>query len=346
MASTVTGNQGSDKRSTGFGWLRRRDVRADQPRTTPRHSTFPQPDAPTQILPPVPARATAPLHRDESTNPDPAALYMASLCIRAVREHWSSTHLRAELATPLRDLDGWSAKEREGGATIARRVAAAEQTAERVAAAIEAAVLVHEVTGKPVDLDTTVLGNGLAALSVNARTLTEETMHGLPMPPLTDPRLPLHAPEVTQVLPSPQQFPPFGQDNGHAHPEVAEQPSPVHAPTESAPVPDAEPTGLIPLPQRRPVHWISVADHPQVHGKLVNPAETEIVAGDWVQDEGSDCSGGPAWGLVRDIAVGEFFTLIEFASKLTVEIKAGRLVKVLTSSEAKALLEQDAQVAS
>lgn len=276
---------------------------------------------------------------------DRVGLNLIGLSSLHIRDKWTAIQFRDALAEHLAKLDGFVAREEADGRKLLERKGTAAAAPKQVAEVIEAAVKVEVFTGVPTSLDTDDLGSGMTALTANSHALTDETMHGLPRitKGMPDPRLPkLQAPEITQVLPIGQQFPPFGHaDSDAPHPGVLEPASPLHAGAESAPVPAGSASQPAPLPRRKPVHWISTAEHPNVHGVTVNPFETEIVAGDWVLDEGSDCGGGPAWGLVKDIAVGGHSTVIEFASGAFVEIGAGRTVRMLTSSDAKALLERE-----
>jgi hypothetical protein len=97
-----------------------------------------------------------------------------------------------------------------------------------------------------------------------------QTMHNMPPVPQTDPRLPAPPAEVTQVLANGLQFPPFGQDNGRAHPEVTEPESPVHPADKSAPVPGRPDTDPTPLPKRLP-NLFGLEDFPAELGDDGNP---------------------------------------------------------------------------
>lgn len=370
MESTVTGHQGSDKRSSrakeNRGRIRRifrgpdlggeRDFEPDEQSSWVIEQTRAEVHRAVNYLAAQKRVAASPTDLDGSR---PAYLlrHVAMLALDGEIDPSLTFRGAVERLQSAWDLLNERADEQE---TIERRTAAASAVALKVARKFAEAVHVEEMveraTGEKLELelDTEAIGTGLAELQINAHRPLDATMQfpePLYTPGMPDPRKAVAEVEVTQVLPSPLQFPPFGQDNGHAHPDVAEPESPVHeddGTTPPLPVDDqsaAEPT---PLPKRvKPVHWISAADHPDVLGKSVDPAKTEIAAGDWVRDEGSDCSGGPAWGVVAEVKLGKEFTRITFASGLPVKVYAGRTVRMLTSAEAKSLLaEAEAQSGS
>jgi hypothetical protein len=172
-----------------------------------------------------------------------------------------------------------------------------------------------------------------------------QTMHNMPPVPQTDPRLPAPPVEVTQVLPLAAQFPPFGQDNGRAHPEVVEPESPVHPAEEPAPVPPAEPVGPEALPVRKPppVSFPAVMvgepgdaalrdGTPMVAKRLVEGCE-----GMWILHEDGAC-----WALIADVSASNsgrtVYVMLADGRKL--EVHADREVPVLSPAEAKALLTE------
>jgi hypothetical protein len=316
MLSSLDANQPSHKGAIRRGLFGRRTTQAaPKPKrvngedffgiegvATTREQTRVHTDRPGDVPPPI--------HRTPPTDPDPVLKNILAIASKALVERWSSTKSNDELAPHFDQLRLRAGRELEAAQTIGRRLERGIDETARMAAAIATA----DAIGALDAIDPVAAGAAMARRAVHASDPLAET--GL--------------------------IPVIRESGALAAPA----PSPVHVGDGTAPpLPEAEASNdePAPLPKRhpapvRPVHWISVADHPDVHGKLVDPAKTEIAAGDWVMDEGSDCSGGPAWGLVAEVAVGGDSTLVEFASTLTVEFKAGRLAHVLTSAEADKLL--------
>lgn len=252
--TTLSETQGTHKpaqnkqvRQGVFAWLRpRRAVESDP------GPFFPADPAPTQRIPriapapPVPPATLGlpPLHRDQSTNPDPVALHIVELCVQAVRQHWSSTRLYDMLLQPLGALHSRAMREQEGGAKIGERAQNAARAAQDAADAIRAAVRLEEITGVEVPLDTAAMGRGVAMATANAHNLAEATLVGLPRitDETPDPRT------ATQVRLEPKES---GPD--HVVFEVTGGvPSPVHVDGSTPPVPDGPAETTADLPRREP----------------------------------------------------------------------------------------------
>jgi len=316
----------------------RRWRRAEKTAPAVERSTFPRPDADTQILPQAPHRPAAsslpPLHHDPSTNPDLVALNMIRVCSQSMAEHWSATRLNDALLTHNGELHKRAMREQEGGATIARRVANGHRTAQQTAEAIEAAVRVEQVTGVKVPLDPAALGKGMARSAANAHDLSEHTMVGLP--------------RITEGMPDPR----------IETVTVAEPASPVQVPGTHPPVPDdevADPHAEA-LPKRvpHPVHVMpapmSEGENPQPVGlHPVKPAYGEVHEGDWVFDDSADAA---VLKLVRQVTVvrggngDPVSARVFFADGSDRRVLKDRTVRVLGTDAAAALLEKyEAQVA-
>lgn len=233
--------QDAQKGRGRFGWLR---SRRDDVEPAP---FFAEP-APTQTLTRVPAGTQSPprhthppaVHRDPSTNPDPVALHISELCIQAVRQGWSSTHLDDVLANPLGALRKRAAREREGGEAIARRAERNLGEAERMAAGLAAADAVGVLGG----IDPVALGKTIAARAVQARTPDAPTgllpviTDDMPDPRTTGPELAVKSEEPGTVVLT----------------VVSGVPSPVHPNGDGTapPMPDEAPASGEALPRREP----------------------------------------------------------------------------------------------
>jgi hypothetical protein len=382
VVSTVTRNQGSDKRSNGRSWLRRRDERTGST-AQPEHSTFPRPEAQTQILPPV---------RPPFTPSEDARWVLSQVrrLVEADREHAALAkqkassipgapanshpgyllHYLAILALDLEvvaDLTFCEAVERlrmtmeEFSAralaeqALGRRnpghVEAVRRVGETIDAAAAAAAQLERATGERVDLtvDLTGLAGGMARLADNASNLSDETMHGLPVitDDMPDPRLAKPV-EVTQVLANGTQFPPFGQDDGHTpHPEVVEPGSPVHPAEEPAPVPPAVPAEHEPLPQRKPPPVSFPAVMVGEPGDAALRDGTLMVAKRLVEgfeDMWILHEDGVHWAQIADVSTSNSTktVYVKLADGRKLEVHADREVLVLSADEAKSLLA-DAQ---
>lgn len=335
----------SAKTFSGPGEARRKPWRrrgkAEQQAGPVEHSTYPKPDAPTQILPAAQtgpaASSLPPLHRDSSTNPDMVAVNIISVCAQSMREHWSSTRLMDSLLAHNGELHKRSMREQEGGATIARRVANGHRTAQETAEAIEAAVRVEQLTGVPVPLDPQAMGKRLGGLAVNAHDLNERTMVGL-MAPITDET---PDPRVVSVVPA------------TASADPAAIPSPVHAndgttpPVPDAGDEDADPGSLKPLPKRVPqatTHMVLPATDLDPY-EAVDPTLNgqSLQSGAWVFDEGTG-AGGPVWFLLaeqaNELRDSGRVAVLRFANGLVREVNAGGQVRVLDVRRAQVLVSQ------
>lgn len=386
MLSSLDANQTPHKDSgtgrSGRPWFKRREAQSEPVRPA-RHSTFPNPGGHTEILPQpfTPSEDTRWLlaqvrrlidadrertehakHRAAAIPGAPAGSHpgylLHYLAILALDLEVIPKLTFCEAVERLRmTMEEFSARAR-AEQTLKHRepghVEAVRRVGETMDAAAAAAVQLERFTGEPVDLkvDPGALASGMATLAGNASNPLEETMHALPVitKGMPDPRLakPVEA-EVTQVLPSPLQFPPFGQDNGHTHPEVTEPESPVHALADRAPLPAGGPSEAAPLPQRHPRHVVSfpavmvgeLGDAALRDGTLmVAKRLVEGHEGMWILHED-----GVNWVLIADVSASKTgkTVFVKLADGRKFDVHPDREVPVLSADEAEKLLAEHAQ---
>ena len=301
--------------------------------TTVEHSPFPQPDAPTQVIPdlphrpaPAPAAVPAAAHRDPSTSPDIVAVRMIRVCSQALDEHWTATRLHEALGIHNEELEKRWLRELDGARKVQARRAASEAQAARLVDVFEAAVLVEETTGTHVPLDPQAMGAGLAQMTANAHAPAEETM--------TFPR-------ITDEMPDPR--------------VAASSPVRTGRDQSAPPLPDAAgDTGAHePLPQRpAPLDVLAAAERDQYTSVDPTLDDAELGYGSWVWDEGCGTT-GPVWLKLarRHVEVAESggvvarldFVSLNLASR---EVPAGGRVRVLDPQRARELLAQHETVAA
>lgn len=351
-ASVAQAAHRSNPRPGAFKRAARRMFGADTP-TVERYAQtveiesepdpFPHPDLPTEVLPPVETAKPHPKptppspHRTTATDPDEVAIRIGALCFRVLSERrMSSTDLRAQLAPHLDELDKRAGRELAAGRKMQERQQAAHRQAARLAAAIEAAVLVEDVTGVKADLDPAAMGAGLAAMTANAQR---------PEDPTTT------FPRITDDMPDPRETPAVeittvtALTNG-----TAVDVSPLHradgvAPAIPAEEPeDADPgdrslTGCAPLPHR-PHRTDSFPARLDEHGEPVDGGQVDamdVKAGTWLLHWGR-------WCLIAAAEVRGDQMHIRLASGVMDDPHISASVRVLGAEAASTLLaETEAQ---
>lgn len=267
--------------------------RTQETEPTPRvRSTFPQPDAPTQAIPPVPqprpkpapARKPQVLYRERPSDLDRAVYNLMGLLTVAGREKWSATRIVAEIldgGEPAGIVRGVGEDEkREAMKLLARNgngAQAAAQIVETLGEIVAAEQKANELPGVSVKahVDTGAFGSELVAVTANQGALSDETTSFQRITPgMPDPRVQVSVTTVTVDKPV----------------------SPVHAPFDGStpPIPAeddevADPGAhnpLAPLPRRTDSFEARLDEH----GALVDGKEIE--AGD-VPDAAA--LGGPLW---------------------------------------------------
>lgn len=341
-------------------------------------STFPAPDAPTQVIPPVPTVARKPatppqtpkpqvLYRERPADLDIAAYNIALAATNAGLRRSSATKLKEDLALHLRVLDRLAQKEHDEALKLIERPknadAATDSALESLRDIAEAERRANELAGVSItaEVDTKAYGSDLGAVWTNAHALSDDTAHFEPIRPDTpDPRLRVTVKtdadddeDVAQAA--------IGTVTVAQAATAAQVPgSPLHlADGKLPPIPAedevADPGAGKPLPkrvpQRRPVDVLPYSDldpyaavDPTVEGQ-------GLVSGAWVFDEGTG-SGGPVWfllaeaaeeGQARDRLERRTLVVLKFANGFTREVDAGKQVRVLDVRRAQVLLAEHEQ---
>jgi len=338
-------HKGAKPQQRGRRWRRGRDERparhgADT--EPPEHSTFPQPDAPTEAIPEpkAPARPRPAAHRNPDTAPDRCALNIIGISTLSVRDKWPAARLEESLHEQLDLLHGLAEQERAAALKLLGRGGEAARAAGRVAEVIEAAVKVETFTGVPTSLDPESLGAGLTALTANAHRPLDATMQ-FPKPlyvdGMADPRETPPAPvEVTQVLATAHPWDALGGGAAHA----------TGTPLTPAVVQPAIPHGDAPeadtaLPHREPCVMPAPLgpDGGPRHGRKIDPRVVELAPGDWVFRGGLGADAA-VYRQVADVVCDEDGTHIGYRGGERQDVAAGRTVRVLSSDEAALLLAQ------
>lgn len=206
----------------------RRTQQQARPVQRVEHSDYPQPDAPTQLLPPVPqhAQASAPrpapiptpqvLYRERPVDLDKAAYNIALTATQAGLHRQSAIKLEESLAVHLNVLHRLAEQERAEGRRLIERHENGRAAVDAAVAGFRSVVDAEDEANKlpnvrvTAEVDTDAVGRDLGAAFVNAHAVNETTTTFQPITPgMPDPRVKVTVEEVpaTTDVPSPVHVP-------------------------------------------------------------------------------------------------------------------------------------------
>lgn len=298
-------------------WRRSRATQATA--VAVQHSTFPQPDAPTQAIPAVPGAVPKPqlpqvLYRERPADLDMAAYNISLAAANAGLHRWSAIKLEEALAVHLRVLHRLAEQERDEGRRLLARsgngAAAAVRAVETIEGAVQAEERAASVPGVNVSVAVNpgALGKGIVAVTANQGAVQDPTAQFSRLTPELLAELDaLHAAasttpapvEVTVVDASPLSFPPSPVHLNGAPPipaDADESADPdAHSPLAASVLPRRPLVTVLPAP-------MTDGEHPEpigLHGSC--PARGEVNSGDWVFDAGAN--GADVLKLVRGVVI-------------------------------------------